>query len=299
MKYLRKIGIVLVTSGMIFGIMLIVFLVTDLPLAFYWLGVQVSLVFVIFLCGILLYSVRQEERTKKRVAQLEEEKVQMAICIKREKEELQSYFLTWIHQMKTPISALKMIAEETTSSEEEARRLVAIRKELHQIDMYSNMSMSYLKLLETGKDLYISSIRLDDVIRPLIKKYSLFFIHQRLKPDYETISDEVVSDGQWLTILLEQFLSNAIKYTESGAVSIYFQKEENCLKIADSGIGISKEDLPRVFERGYAGFNGQLNRKSSGLGLFLAKQIAQRLSIHLQIESEVGEGTTVSLFFPK
>lgn len=298
MKYLRKIGIVLLTAGIILGVMLIVFLVTDLPLDFYWLGFQVSLVFVAFLCGSLSYSVRQEESTKRKLAQIEEEKAQMAIQIKREKEEIQSYFLTWIHQMKTPITALKMIAEETTSSEEEARRLVAIRKELHQIDTYSNMSMSYLKLLETGKDLYISSIQLDRVIRPLIKKYSLFFIHQHLKLKYEFISDEVISDGQWLSILLEQFLSNAIKYTDSGTISISFQKKSACLKITDSGVGISKEDLPRVFERGYAGFNGQLNQKSSGLGLFLAQQIAERLSIRLQIESKVGKGTIVSLYFP-
>ena len=110
------------------------------------------------------------------------------------------------------------------------------------------------------------------------------------------LRDQVVlSDEKWLTFIIEQLLSNALKYTKSGKISIYFQ--DKSLYIKDSGIGIDEKDLPRIFEKGYTGYNGRLNNRSSGLGLYLVKRCTDLLSIDIKIDSVLGKGTTVILSF--
>ena len=106
-----------------------------------------------------------------------------------------------------------------------------------------------------------------------------------------------MTDAKWLSALLEQIISNAVKYTKNGKVEISFDKEKNRLAISDSGIGIRSEDLPKIFDKGYSGFNGRLNQKSSGIGLYMAKRIAHKLSITIDAESEVGKGSSFFINF--
>src|SRR5690606_38400569 len=114
--------------------------------------------------------------------------------------------------------------------------------------------------------------------------------------DYQPLKTTVLSDGQWLQILLEQLLSNSLKYTASGSISIYLDPgREQTLIIEDTGAGIRTEDLPKIFNKGYSGLNGRLHEKSTGIGLFLSKKICKRLGHELTIESELGKGTRAAV----
>ena len=107
----------------------------------------------------------------------------------------------------------------------------------------------------------------------------------------------VISDSQWLHFIFEQLLTNAIKYTPHGSIKIYAKGD--AVMVADTGIGILAEDLPRIFEQGYSGYNGRANQKASGLGLFLSKQIAEKLGLTLTVTSEIGQGSTFAIHFPQ
>jgi len=137
-----------------------------------------------------------------------------------------------------------------------------------------------------------------DIIKNLLKKYSLLFIHNHISLEYQSNLTYVISDSQWLTILIEQILSNALKYTENGKIAIQYLEEKHALEIRDTGIGIRSEDIPKIFDRGYSGFNGRMNEKSSGLGLYLARKISERLNIQIEVESKLSKGSIFRLVFP-
>lgn len=199
------------------------------------------------------------------------------------------YFTLWLHQIKTPISAISLLNQ--SSSGKEARR---ISQELLRLEDYTHMALNYVKLEEPGSELDLSQVDLDGVFKKALKKYSILFIYNGIKLEYEPLQMTVLSDEKWLQNLLEQLLSNSLKYTPNGKISIYKDPgEEQTLIIEDTGIGIRPEDLPKIFNKGYSGFNGRLYEKSTGLGLFLSKKICERLGYKLDIQSELGKGTKV------
>lgn len=145
----------------------------------------------------------------------------------------------------------------------------------------------------------LMKVSIDDLIRALIKKYSIQFIQNHTKVHYEKVTDEVLTDAKWASIMIEQILNNALKYARGKDIWIDFDSHQNQLKIADNGIGISQADKPKIFDRGYSGYNGRLNDKSSGIGLFIVKQIANRLQHKVEVESELNEGATFTITFPQ
>lgn len=151
-----------------------------------------------------------------------------------------------------------------------------------------------------SQDMVLNYYSLSEIIKTAIKKYSRLFILQKIKLNFESMEVTVLTDEKWLLFALEQIISNALKYTTEGSVSIYIDKEnENLLVIEDTGIGISAEDLPRVAERGFTGYNGRSNQKSTGLGLYLTKKVLHKLGHRLQLESQVGKGTKVMIDFSR
>lgn len=212
-----------------------------------------------------------------------------------EKKELEEYFLLWVHQIKTPITASKLIIQKELTKEREAK----LEIQLQYIESYTDMAMNYLKLMRTNTDMDISEVNLGTLVGSVLKKYSHLFFAKGIKLELGKLDISVVSDTKWLSILFEQILSNSLKYTEKGFIKIYFKEEERELIVEDSGIGIRSEDIPKIFDKGYSGFNGRLNQKSSGLGLFLGKKIANRLGIKILVESEIGKGSKFSLKFPE
>ena len=210
-----------------------------------------------------------------------------------QKDDLNAYFLMWLHQIKTPMTVSKLLLEkpdETTNTK--------LKMQLMYIEQYINMAMNYLKMIDHSTDMDITQVNLDDIIKNLLKKYSLLFIHNHISLEYQSNVTHVISDSQWLTILIEQILSNALKYTENGKISIQYLKDKHALEIRDTGIGIRSEDIPKIFDRGYSGFNGRMNEKSSGLGLYLARKISERLNIQIEVESKLSKGSVFRLVFP-
>ena len=210
-----------------------------------------------------------------------------------QKDDLNAYFLMWLHQIKTPMTVSKLLLEkpdETTNTK--------LKMQLMYIEQYINMAMNYLKMIDYSTDMDITQVNLDDIIKNLLKKYSLLFIHNHISLEYQSNLTYVVSDSQWLTILIEQILSNALKYTENGKITIQYLEDKHALEIRDTGIGIRSEDIPKIFDRGYSGFNGRMNEKSSGLGLYLARKISERLNIQIEVESKLSQGSIFRLVFP-
>ena len=199
------------------------------------------------------------------------------------------YYTIWVHQIKTPIAALRLYLEGEDS--ENARRM---REELFRIEQYVGMVLAFLRLDSEATDYVFVECELDGIIRGAVKKFAGQFIRRKLKLVYEPIRLRVITDEKWLSFCLEQIISNALKYTRSGSVSISLE-EGRLLTVRDTGIGIAAEDLPRVFERGYTGYHGREDKKASGIGLYLCRRICENLGHSITIESEPGAGTAVRI----
>lgn len=209
--------------------------------------------------------------------------------------EQMDYFTLWLHQIKTPISAISLILENLKDESNEKKQM---QKELIQLNDYTHMALNYLKLEDIGKEMDLEEVNLDRVIKETIKKYSIIFIYNDIGLDYEGVQANVLTDRKWLQVLIEQLLSNSLKYTSIGTIRIYLENPERLI-IEDTGSGIRKEDLPKIFEKGYTGYDGRLHDKSTGLGLFLSKMICERLGHGLSIDSEVGVGTKAIIDFSR
>ena len=199
------------------------------------------------------------------------------------------YYTVWAHQIKTPIAAMRLnLQSEDTES---ARRLMG---DLGRIEAYVEMVLTFLRLDSDSTDYLIKEYDLDEIIRPAIRKYSKEFILKKLKLEYEPVDYKALTDSKWLSFIIEQVISNSVKYTSEGYVKI-FMSNPGILCIEDSGIGIREEDLPRIFENGYTGFNGREDKRASGIGLYLCKRIADNLGHKISAESKQGIGTKIYL----
>lgn len=213
------------------------------------------------------------------------------LCEEEEKRsEMNDYYTMWVHQVKTPIAAMNLILQ-TGEGPDNGR----LSQELFKIEQYAEMVLQYLRTDSPSADLVIRECRLDDIIRKAIHKYAPVFIRQKIGLDYSPVSCLVVTDEKWLLFVIEQLLSNALKYTDEGKITIRMETGRRTLVIEDTGRGIASEDIPRVFEKGYTGSNGRNNQRSTGIGLYLCKKIMTRLSHEMEIESEPGVGTKVRI----
>ena len=206
----------------------------------------------------------------------------------RRKETLE-YFTLWAHQIKTPLAAMRLqLQNEDTPT---ARQL---RSELSRTEQYVDMVLAYLRLGGAATDYVFRRCELDDIVRQAVRRFSGEFILRRLQLRYEPLCVTVLTDEKWLTFVMEQLLSNALKYTREGTISICMEAPLT-LCIADTGIGIAPEDLPRIFDWGYTGFNGRTDQRASGIGLYLCRRICDNLGIGIQASSEAGKGTVIRL----
>lgn len=206
------------------------------------------------------------------------------------------YYMNWVHQIKTPISALYLLFQE---AQEQGYSMAAFRQELFKVEQYVDMVLSYLRIENVENDLDLYEFSIGKVIKQTVKKYSTIFIHKKISLKLSECPGRVLSDEKWLALILEQLLSNALKYTHEGEIRIYQKetKRELKLHVEDTGIGIRKEDEKRIFERGFTGYNGRIGEKSSGLGLFLCKKVADKLGHKILVASEVGKGTRMTVVF--
>jgi len=292
-NYISKILPVTVTTIFILSVFWVVFLLMNLSFESYFLAFEIIVFFYMVYLVFMAFLNKKEENLKTQIQELQETNLNLRNDFLAKEKELQEYFLIWIHQIKTPITAGKLICDGDIENE----NVKNIKKELIYIEDYTNMALSYLKMANHNTDMDISLVNLDDIIKPLIKKYAILFISNNIKLEYKKLNVKVITDSKWCMVVIEQLLSNAIKYTKNGIVSITFNEKENYLEIKDNGIGIKESDLPKIFDKGYSGFNGRQNQKSTGIGLFLVKQILDKLGQKVKLESKLGEGTSVKVYF--
>lgn len=226
---------------------------------------------------------------QEKVESLEWQLKRMTETYREEQVELDDYYTLWAHQMKMPIAASQLLVKELTDTDLRTQ----LETEIFKIEHYTNLVLNYLRLQSFHDDLVIENVEMEDVIKQLVKKYSLFFIQYRTKLELGMVCRRVKTDRRWLSLLLEQILSNALKYCQAGTISIFLEGDD--IVIRDTGIGIAESDIERVFERGFSGFNGRRTQKSSGLGLYLSKKIATELGYSLQLTATVGIGTEVRI----
>lgn len=206
--------------------------------------------------------------------------------------EMTDYYTLWAHQIKTPIAAMGLLLQtrDQTKSDESD-----LEEQLFKIEQYVEMVLQYIRTESASTDYVIKKYPLDELFRQGIRKYAKLFIRKKIQLDYQPMEGAVVTDEKWMGFVIEQILSNALKYTpEGGKIKIYQdQTAWTTVVIEDNGIGIAKEDQPRVFDKGYTGYNGRSDKKSTGVGLYLCRQVMKKLGHDIRIESASNEGTRV------
>lgn len=209
--------------------------------------------------------------------------------LSRQYRDMMEYYTIWAHQIKTPIAAMRLLLQEEDSPQSRA-----LGEELQRVEQYVQMVLGYLRLDSESTDFVLRRCNLDAIVRQAVRNYAGSFIRKKIALDYQGACVQILTDEKWLRFVIEQVLSNALKYTRSGKVTISLEGEAT-LVIADTGIGIAPEDLPRVFERGFTGCNGRVDQRSSGIGLYLCRRILKQLGHGIRITSAPGQGTRVCL----
>lgn len=207
-----------------------------------------------------------------------------------ELEELKEYYTTWGHQIKTPLAAMKLILEEYDPSDQEL-----LKNQIFRVEESIQMMLAYIRMGEATKDFVFKNYDMDQIIKKSIRRYSSIFIRKNLSLEYDSRSIFWLTDEKWLSFVLDQILSNALKYTDEGQIQIYWQKDDSLI-IQDSGVGIAPEDLPRVREFSFTGINGRNLSESTGIGLYLCQQILEQLGHSWEISSTLGKGTKISIY---
>lgn len=324
---------------MAFGVFYMFLMHVALTDQLYFAGVEIFLCAVVFVSGYLHYARRvrrleecgkwlkneevvlpegkdaYEELYQEMIEDLDLQRREEAASYARNQSEMREYYAMWVHQIKTPIAAMRLLqqvqrnrleegdvitsgAEETDSLQVQAE----LEKELFDIEQYVNMALQYQRVNTPGNDYVLEKLRLDDIVREVIHKYAGLMVRAHIPLQYEGTDVMVTTDAKWVAFALEQILSNAIKYSRAGqqiVIETVPEEDVDYLKIADHGIGIRAEDLSRVFEKGYTGYNGHADKKSTGIGLYLCRLVLTKLGHTIRMESVQGEGTTVWIGFQK
>ena len=217
------------------------------------------------------------------------DKIKIITRTDNERTDLIDYFTLWAHQIKTPIAAMRLLLQSGETAQNSD-----LSTELFKIEQYVEMVLGYLRLDSSSTDYVLKKYNLGDIVRQAVRKYARLFISKKIALDMKDTDIHVLTDEKWLLFVIEQLLSNALKYTNEGKISIYVENGTT-LVMEDTGIGIQPEDLPRVFEKGFTGYNGRTYKKSTGIGLYLCKRVMTKLGHGISIGSEVGKGTAVRL----
>ena len=206
-------------------------------------------------------------------------------------ESLQTMVKMWSHQMKVPLSALSLMAQTDQLDRQE------VRQQLLRLENYLDTLLTYLKFSQHKDDFRFEALSARSLVVDLVKKYRVSCLAKELS--VEVSGDwQLKSDKKWLSFAISQILDNAIKYSKRGG-HIQVQLDEDGIQIADTGMGILPEDLPRLFEEGFTGYNGHEHKKATGLGLYMTKQVLDKLDLAIRVHSQVEEGTQVFIYKEK
>lgn len=241
-----------------------------------------------FIEGCVLYEILQE--TNKSM----NENVKKYKIMQREYRE---YIETWVHEIKTPITSAKLMLENNEGDIKEK-----INPQLDKIENFIEQVLYYAKIADANKDYIVKNINLKEITRKVIRRNSKDFINKKVKLDIEQLDEEVFSDSKWVEFILNQIISNSLKYSKEkdSIIKIYSAKNKSniVLTIEDNGIGINEKDIVKVFDKGFTGENGREFGKSTGIGLYLCKKLCEKLGLGINIESKKGNGTKINIIFP-
>ncbi len=218
-----------------------------------------------------------------------------------QKKAYEEFITYWVHQVKTPISVSRLLIEHNSKAPNK-EALHSLEEEIDKIENYIEQALYHSKIDDFSKDYLINEVGLDRLIKDSVKKHAKTFINKKISIEMSNTDLQVITDKKWLSFILDQILSNALKYTfDGGRIKIYGLIKDKVRKliIEDNGIGVKPEDLDRVFDKGFTGYNGRENYKSTGIGLYLSKRLARKLGHDIVIESKYGEYTKVMIIFPK
>lgn len=214
--------------------------------------------------------------------------------VKRERLEYKEYIEQWIHEIKTPITAMKLLCENHRT--DWTKELLV---ELEKTNRFTEQALYFARSEYTEKDYSVREIALAQIVHQAIADNKYLLLQSGMRLEVEEIQDTVYSDEKWVRFILNQLIANAVKYRAGQPVlrfSACRQQNQVVLMVEDNGIGISPSDLPRIFEKGFTGQNGRIVQQSTGIGLYLCKRLCEKLGIGISANSE-GKGTTISLFF--
>lgn len=281
------------TLGLMFSsliIFAIVFGLFQIDWAIYWIS---SALILCLLIVDLIYQGIQfqkkqalEEKVKELTETLEEERNTNRLM----RQDIEEYFLLWVHQIKTPITASYLLLED-----DDFKNKPFLQQEILKIENYVSLALNYLKVQNPANDMDFRYVTVDEMISPLLKKYRVQFIYSKITLHYSKDTHKILTEPNLTSLMIEQLLSNALKYTKKGDIWVAFDEKTKQLTIKDNGMGIREEDLPKIFDKGYAGMNGQLETKSSGIGLYLVQLISKRLEQPVHVNSELGKGSTFTI----
>jgi signal transduction histidine kinase len=223
------------------------------------------------------------------VRALQQERAELVSAQDQKLRDMDAYYTLWAHQIKTPIAAMRLLLQQRDDPADQP-----LAQELFSIEQYVEMALQYQRLGSSSSDFVIRRCALDDIVRQALRRYAPLFIRKKLALRYEPCTARVLTDEKWLLFVVEQVLSNALKYTNTGSITIR-EAPGPALVVEDTGIGIAPEDLPRVFDCGFTGYNGRADKKATGLGLYLCRRVCRKLSHTIGISSEPGRGTAVTI----
>lgn len=311
LNYLKSRAVFLVLFAVCCGVFAAIFSGYSLPTAavMYAAAICFSIFFAAFIVDFILFSrkvkrLRQckneitltienlpaanfiEKEYSEMLEILFDEKTVIKKSTEQKLADLSDYYTVWAHQIKTPIAAARLILQSECDVNE-------LSEQIRRIEEYTQMAMCYARLTSESTDFVIRELSADELVRGEIRKFSAQFIRKKLSLDFKPAGKTVVSDEKWLGFVVGQVISNAVKYTNSGGIEIYFE-EPQTLCVKDTGIGISPEDLPRIFEKGYTGLNGRIDEKASGIGLYLCDKICRKLGHKITAESDKN-GTVIRI----
>ena len=314
LQYLKRIRFVLLWSLLCAGIFFLIFVLEEINLkaAVYPTVLCLAFGLLFLLCGYLRYKktgqklehLLQGEGPYEDSLPIAQDGIELGYqeLIRKEEQQqrkeharweksgqdMEDYYATWVHQIKAPIAVMNVLLQQ-----EDTETNQNLKAELFRVEQYVEMALNYLRVEDISSDLSFKQYAVDDMVRQVIRKYAKIFISKKIKMNFKPTGRYIVTDDKWFVFVLEQFISNALKYTKKGQISIYMK--EKSLVIEDTGIGIPAEDLPRIFEKGFTGYNGRENKKSTRIGLYLCKNIMDKLQWNITADSEVGRGTKIYL----
>ncbi|MEQ2526677.1 sensor histidine kinase [Bacillaceae bacterium CLA-AA-H227] len=235
------------------------------------------------------------ELAKQYIDELAREHIREMNEIQNRQKEHYDFIVSWFHEVKTPIAVLRLLQQTDMDAD-------SLREEIGKIENYVDQALYYAKLDSFNQDYDIQNSDVIQISKDVIKTHSKTFFSKKIRMNLKAESLEVQSDPKWLHFIINQLMTNALKYTENGGeitISTIETAKEKQLLIRDSGIGISQKDLPRIFNRGFTGETGRIYTKSTGMGLYLAQALSNKLGHYITCTSEVGAFTQFIIHFPK